>query len=92
LKKFVKLVGGVVVGFSLVIKIAYVFIHPLQTKRRYAQMKKMETDINKPADFKPDGSFWHRPGSALWIYLILIMTSLYLWQGAGGSAKQYSLQ
>ena len=84
--------GGVIVGFSRVIKITYVFIHPLQTKRRYAQMKKMETDINKPADFKPDGSFWRRTGTALWIYLILIMASLYLWQGAEGSAKQDSLQ
>ncbi len=44
--------------------------------------KKPEIDINKPADFKPDGSFWHKPSSALWIYLLFILASLYLWQGA----------
>ena len=54
--------GGVIVGFSRVIKIAYVFIHPLQTKRRYAQMKKMETDINKPADLNRMAAFGAEPG------------------------------
>ncbi len=43
--------------------------------------KRPEIDINKPADFKPNGSFWHRPSSVLWIYLMFIVTSLYLWQG-----------
>ena len=44
--------------------------------------KKPQIDINKPADFKPGGSFWHRPSSALWMYLIFLIASLYLWQGA----------
>lgn len=39
--------------------------------------KKPEIDINKPADFKPDGSFWHKPSSALWVYLLFIIASLY---------------
>ena len=43
---------------------------------------KPKIDINKPEDFKPDGSFWHQPSSALWVYLIFIMASLYFWQGA----------
>ncbi|HEB63481.1 MAG TPA: hypothetical protein ENJ07_03275 [Gammaproteobacteria bacterium] len=43
---------------------------------------KPKIDINKPEDFKPDGSFWYQPSSALWVYLIFIMASLYFWQGA----------
>ncbi len=43
--------------------------------------KKPDIDINKPENFKPNGSFWHRPSSVLWIYLIFLLTSLYLWQG-----------
>ncbi len=43
---------------------------------------KPKIDINKPEDFKPDGSFWHQPSPALWIYLVFIMASLYFWQGA----------
>ncbi len=49
--------------------------------------KKSEIDINKPADFKPDGSFWHKPSSALWVYVIFILLSLYLWQGAEQAQK-----
>ncbi len=44
--------------------------------------KKPDIDINKPADFKPGGGFWHRPSSALWLYLIFLLVSLYFWQGA----------
>ena len=43
---------------------------------------KPKIDINKPEDFKPGGSFWHQPSSALWVYLIFIMASLYFRQGA----------
>lgn len=49
--------------------------------------KKSEIDINKPTDFKPGGSFWHKPSSALWIYMIFILLSLYLWQGAEQAQK-----
>jgi len=41
-----------------------------------------EIEINKPAAPAPRWSFWQKPGSALWVYLIFIMASLYLWQGA----------
>ncbi len=44
--------------------------------------KEPRIDINKPAGFTPDGSFWNRPGSALWVYLLFIVVSVYFWQGA----------
>ncbi|HFE39167.1 MAG TPA: ATP-dependent metallopeptidase FtsH/Yme1/Tma family protein [Gammaproteobacteria bacterium] len=44
--------------------------------------KTPEIDINKPEGFKPGGSFWNKPSSALWVYLLFIMASVYLWQGA----------
>ncbi len=44
--------------------------------------KEPNIDINKPPGFTPGGSFWNRPGSALWVYLLFIIVSVYFWQGA----------
>ncbi|HEC20810.1 MAG TPA: ATP-dependent metallopeptidase FtsH/Yme1/Tma family protein [Gammaproteobacteria bacterium] len=44
--------------------------------------KKPEIEINKPPDSKPGGSYWQRPGSVLWVYLLFIIISLYMWEGA----------
>ncbi len=51
-------------------------VHPLfNLAKEFARMKKadfnppektFEIDINKPVDFKPGGSFWHKPSLALW--------------------------
>ncbi len=39
--------------------------------------KKSKIDINKPADFKPSGSFWHKPSAALWLSLLFITVPLW---------------
>ncbi len=44
--------------------------------------KKPDIEINKPSDAKPDGSYWQRPSSVIWVYLLFIIISLYMWEGA----------
>jgi len=34
-------------------------------------------EINKPSDPKA----WQKPGFTLWLYIIFMLVSLYLWQG-----------
>jgi len=40
--------------------------------------KKPDLEINKPGP----GRFWQRPGNMLWIYLLVMLASLWYWQGA----------
>lgn len=44
--------------------------------------KKPEIEINKPADSNPNGNYWQRPSSVIWVYLLFIIISLYMWEGA----------
>ena len=51
-----------------------------KTTKFESPSKKPDIEINKPPGSKP--SFWHNPSSVLWIYLIFILLSMYMWQGA----------
>jgi cell division protease FtsH len=42
------------------------------------ERRKPEVEINKPGA----GKFWHRPNNLVWIYLALMLGSLWFWQGA----------
>jgi cell division protease FtsH len=45
---------------------------------------KPQLDINKPSP----GAFWQRPGNMLWIYALLMLGSLWIWQGAQKVARE----
>ncbi len=52
-----------------------------KTTKFESPSKKPDIEINKPSDGgRP--SFWQSPGSVAWIYLVFILLSMYLWQGA----------
>jgi cell division protease FtsH len=42
------------------------------------ERKSPDVDINKPASSR----FWQRPNNLIWVYLVLMLGSLWLWQGA----------
>ena len=46
--------------------------------------KTPEVEINKPGP----GRFWQRPGGMFWIYLLLMLASLWFWEGAQQAAQE----
>jgi cell division protease FtsH len=55
-----------------------------QDKDSGARRRKPELEINRPGA----PPFWQRPGTILWIYLLLMLASLWIWQGAQQLARE----
>jgi cell division protease FtsH len=45
---------------------------------------KPDVEINKPGERR----FWQRPGNMLWVYLLVMLASLWFWQGAQRLAEE----